>query len=71
MSWPGAELNVQWHVLDRCMCCVQTQMIKGFERVQQQLSNAAAGGATAQTCFATFQQHAESHGWLPVEAPVA
>ncbi|KAK9805111.1 hypothetical protein WJX73_009330 [Symbiochloris irregularis] len=43
----------------------QTQMSDGFARVSAQVKGSSVGEG-ARSCFATFQQHASSHGWLEV-----
>ena len=51
-----------------CRCNVQTQIKKGFERVEAQLSDLKLDYPGSPQQFDAFKATAMEHGWLSVEA---
>ena len=56
-------LRVDDHVF-RVSCFLQTQMRKGFQRVEESLDDIALDSPLVKPAFAKYKQQAEQQGWL-------
>ena len=45
-------------------CCLQTQMRKGFQRVEESIDDIALDSPLLKTAFIKYKQQAEQEGWL-------